>query len=281
MMNEVVRIVHLGEATISVINVGDFTWKLSEKLNAPEGEWRPHDAAFFERPLHFPTQSIHIALPSGLSVLVDPSRHDPLSDSFALSPNQHHPRLITQLLEMGIRPEEITHLVITHAHYDHYAAITREQDGHNVPCFPNAHCFLSWVEWQRPEIQQALQDAHSNESRTLGVLYQQGLLEFVEGNQELTPSVQIIAAPGETPGHQIVRVHSQGQTLYCLGDLYHHQVEAEHPTWMVRWIDREPNLSTRHALMDAALAENALLIAAHIPIGRLERSASSVRWISV
>ena len=36
-----------------------------------------------------------------------------------------------------------------------------------------------------------------------------------------------------------------------------------------------------YALVEAALAENALLVAAHMPVGRLERTASGVRWVTV
>jgi glyoxylase-like metal-dependent hydrolase (beta-lactamase superfamily II) len=275
------RTIPLGNATITVFNVGDFTWKLAEKLNISDSEWRPHYAALFERPLLFPTQSIHLALPEA-SVLVDPSGHDLPPDPFSVPPDYRQPPdLGSQLFESGISAKGITHLVITHAHFDHYAYVTVEHDGEDVPRFPFARCFLQRIEWERPEIQQALQDPHSNESRTLGVLYKRGLLEFVEGDFDLLPGMRIIAAPGETPGHQIVRVHSEDQTLYCLGDLYHHLAEVEHPNWMVQWKDEETNLCSRRALMNAAIAENALLIAAHIPLGRLEPSESGVRWKAV
>ncbi len=66
--------------------------------------------------------------------------------------------------------------------------------------------------------------------------------------------------------------------LYCLGDLYHHPVEVEHPTWMTQWKNREITLRSRHALMEAALAEHALLVAAHIPLGYLEHTATGVQW---
>ncbi len=176
------RTIPLGEAIVSVFNVGDFTWKLSEKLNVPESKWRPDYSALFLRPQLFPTQSIHIALPEA-SVLIDPGRHDIPPDSSLVSPDYRQlPNLTTQLLERGIRSENITHVVITHAHFDHYANITMKQNGYDVPCFPHAHCFLSQAEWQRPEIQDALLDPDSNESRTLGVLHNQGLLELVEGD---------------------------------------------------------------------------------------------------
>jgi glyoxylase-like metal-dependent hydrolase (beta-lactamase superfamily II) len=119
------------------------------------------------------------------------------------------------------------------------------------------------------------------ESRTFGVLHQCGLLELVEGNRALTPAVQLIAAPGESAGHQVVRFHSEGQTLYCLGDLYHHLVEVEQPTWMATWANPETTLTSRHALAEAALAENALLVAAHMPIGRLQRTTTGITWVEV
>lgn len=89
----------------------------------------------------------------------------------------------------------------------------------------------------------------------------------------------MIAAPGETPGHQIVRVHSQGQTLYCLGDLYHHVVEVEQPGWGVKWSDIATAQASRQRFAQQALAEDALLIATHIwGVGRLQPDGDSVIW---
>ena len=103
-----------------------------------------------------------------------------------------------------------------------------------------------------------------------------------QGVHELGGGAQILAAPGETPGHQIVRIHSQGQTLYCVGDLYHHSLEAEQPELMMRWASRESMLASRRALVERALAENALIVATHIPgIGRLRRSGDGIAWEAV
>ena len=104
----------------------------------------------------------------------------------------------------------------------------------------------------------------------------------MEGDLDITPSVKLIAAPGESPGHQIVRISSEGQILYCLGDLYHSPLEVEQPSWMAEWDDASTNLASRVALAKAALAENALLIATHISsIGRLEPIATGARWVNV
>jgi len=282
-MDEYVRTISVGSATVTVVNVGDLLLNMSEIINVSESEWRPRYAADFERPLLFPSQCIHIALP-GASVLVDANDYAlsaPPDSPYAPPHYQPPPGLIAQLMGNGIYPENVTHLVITHAHFDHYAGATTQSNGHYIPCFPNARCYLGKADWENPETQEALQNPDSEDSRTFGVLHQLGLLELVDGDRDLIPEVRIIAAPGESSGHQIVRIHSGGQTLYCLGDLYHHPVEVEQPYWMAQWANAGTNLASRQALAEAALAENALLIATHIPtIGRLAHTEEGVKWVA-
>ena len=283
MTNNTSRTLTLGAATITVINVGNMILKLSKVMNVSEGEWRPRYSSAFERPLPFPSQSIHIALPD-VSILVDANDYAvavPPGSPYIPRNYQPPPSLLDQLHEKGIHPQDITHLVITHAHFDHYAGTTTERDGKYIPCFPNARCYLGRADWEDPDMQKSLLDPDSVDSRTFGILHQYGLLELVEGNRNLTPAVQIIAAPGESPGHQFVRVHSQGQTLYCLGDLYHHPVEVEQITWMATWANPDTNLRSRQSLVEAALAEDALLVAAHMPIGRLQSTPSGIKWVEV
>src|SRR5712692_2136198 len=95
----------VGEATVSVMNIGDLNFSMAEEMNVPESEWRPRYAAAFERPLRFPSQSVHIALP-GASVLVDANDYalSVTPDSPYLPPNYQPPAgLAAQLLERGIR----------------------------------------------------------------------------------------------------------------------------------------------------------------------------------
>jgi glyoxylase-like metal-dependent hydrolase (beta-lactamase superfamily II) len=76
-------------------------------------------------------------------------------------------------------------------------------------------------------------------------------------------------------------VHSEGQTLYCLGDLYHDPLEVEHPKWMAQWADIDATFASRRRLVEAALAEDALLVPAHMSPGRLERTVEGVRWMEM
>ena len=282
MVSTTPRIIRLGGTSITIINAGDLMVNMAVEMAVPESEQRHLYGSTLEGPQPFKSQCIHIAL-SDASILVDVNDYAlaiSLDPSY-LPPNYSPPPdVVEQLLSRGIRPEDITHLVITHAHFDHYTGTTTERDGSYIPRFPNARAFLGRADWDHADTQEALRDPDSLDSRTLGVLNKRGLLELVDGTLDLTPEVRILAAPGESPGHQIVRVHSQGQTLYCLGDLFHHPIEVEQPAWMVKWADAYTNLSSRRWLIQAALQENALLVAAHMPVGRLEGTLTNPRWVA-
>jgi glyoxylase-like metal-dependent hydrolase (beta-lactamase superfamily II) len=269
------RSIQVGTATVTAINVGDVRFRLGDWLIVPEAERPPYFAEW----LPFPINCVHIAAP-GLSVLVDASFYevDP-SSPHAIPGYQPPPELLAALAEAGVSPAAIDHVVITHIHHDHINGLTRQQGSRLTPCFPNARHFLSQADWE--QVQAALQKPESVESRTLGVLDSAGLLERVNGPRDLGGGVAIVPAPGETPGHQIVRVRSDGQTLYCLGDLYHHPIEVERQEWAALWADAEATRASRQAVVEAAQAEDALLIATHIQgIGRLKRAGPGVTWVA-
>src|SRR5207249_3556285 len=115
------RSITVGAATVTIMNAGDLVLTLSETLDVPESEWRAHGVDFFDKLLIFPSQSVHIALPDA-SVIVDPNDYmRAFSDSPYLQPGYQPPAgLIEQLQARAVQPEEVTHVVITHTHFDHY-----------------------------------------------------------------------------------------------------------------------------------------------------------------
>jgi glyoxylase-like metal-dependent hydrolase (beta-lactamase superfamily II) len=208
------KTIQLGQAVVTVINIGDFQADLGEWLNAPQSEWPAQYAGLAGHPIRLPVQSVHVKL-GNVSLLVDAAFYDLEAAPEMVPPGyQPPPDLISQLASIGVQPESVTHVVVTHAHFDHYNGLIQKRDGQVQLTFPNALCYLGRADWERTELQEALQNPDSMQSQTFGLLHQQGLLTFVEGDLDLGPGVQIITAPGETPGHQVVRVQSEGQTLY-------------------------------------------------------------------
>jgi glyoxylase-like metal-dependent hydrolase (beta-lactamase superfamily II) len=278
-MAELTRTIHLGTMTITLINIGELQLNLAEDYRLAEKDWPPNSSAIFGHPLRMPIQCVLLQTPQ-TCLLVDAPAYDISPDSrFAIPGYQPPPGLLARLAERGVKPDEIDQVVITHAHFDHFSGVTEKHGDSYQPCFPKARYYVGLADWESADMQKALGEAHSLASRTFGVLHREGLLEPISGNVNLTSEIKILAAPGETPGHQIVRVFTEGQAFYGLGDLYHHPIEVEHPEWMSYWADAAANRNSRQRLVEAALAENALLSAAHIPtIGRLKRTDSGVMW---
>jgi glyoxylase-like metal-dependent hydrolase (beta-lactamase superfamily II) len=271
----------LGSAQVTLLNAGDMGVRLADEYSVPEEVWRQGYADLFDQPSILPSLSVYVELHS-VRVLVDANDYRATvtpDSSFALAGYTPPPPLPAQLASLGVQPEDITHVVITHAHWDHYAGVTTPTNNGYAPTFPNARYYLGAADWRNTEVQQALQEQTSLEARTLGVLSKAGVLQLVEAPTQLADGIDILPAPGETPGHQVVRIQSAGETLYIIGDLLHHAIELPHPDWMVTWADAETMRETRRWLLDDALACNARLIAAHIAtVGRIERDGDGLRW---
>ncbi|MCX6049307.1 MAG: MBL fold metallo-hydrolase [Chloroflexi bacterium] len=277
-MSEDLRTLQVGAVTVSIINIGDVQEDLNRMFDLPEAERAGHPD-LFGQPRRLPIHCIHLGGP-GLSVLVDAGLYDYPPDAPQLIPGYQPPLdLFGGLAESHVRPADIQQVIITHAHGDHFNALTELRDGEYLAAFPNARHYLGRADWDA--MQKALQDPDSLESHTFGVLHKQNLLELVDQPLDLGHGVQIIPAPGESPGHQVVRIHSEGQTLYCVGDLYHFIAEVEQPTWAVKWTNATANQRSRATFNETALKENALLIATHIhEIGRLQRTNSGETWVA-
>ncbi|HZC04219.1 MAG TPA: MBL fold metallo-hydrolase, partial [Ktedonobacterales bacterium] len=265
----------VGAAQVTMLNAGDLRLRLSEELAVPESVWRPEYADLFERAGVCPSLSAYIEL-GDARVLVDIGDYRATvtpGSEYALDGYTPPPGIPTQLARLGVAPENISQVVITHAHWDHYAGATTPSDGGQAPTFPFARYSMGAADWADAEMQTALRDQTSLEARTLGALMAQGALHLVEGREQIADGVELLPAPGETPGHLIVRVQSEGATLYVVGDLFHHAIEVEHPDWMVGWANAAAMLATRRWLLHNALDERALVIAAHIAgAGRIERT---------
>jgi glyoxylase-like metal-dependent hydrolase (beta-lactamase superfamily II) len=264
----------VGRARVSLINLGTLPADLADWLRVAPEHLTRDTARILGQPTVVPVLVALIELPETV-VLVDAC--DVASLASHSPPGEPPADLLAQLAALGVAADRVEHVVLTHLHFDHFSGITRAQDGRQAACFPRAQHYVGRADWGNANAKRA--DPDSLEGQTLGVIERLGLLRLVDGDLELGGGVRILAAPGETPGHQIVRVSSEGQMLYCLGDLYHHPLEVEHSEWLVHWADPDTTRASRRRLADAALAENALLSATHIPgLGRLRRQGTGVRW---
>ncbi len=262
---------------IHLLNAGDFLAELGEWFRVDPAEFP--DVAALQTPQRGVYQALALKTDHGV-VLIDAPVYDDADPSIILIPDYAPPPPITaQLAAVDIPAESVEQVIITHAHGDHFNGLTVERNGEWQPVFPNAMHYLGEGDWNT--MQHKLYKADSLESHTFGVLHRLGKLTLISEETAIVPGVTVIPAPGESAGHQIVRVERTDTPLYHIGDLVHHAIEIEHPDWACWWADRPQHDESRDALIARALTEDALLVASHVAgMGRVARAENGLRWVT-
>ncbi len=275
-MTEYVSTRQVGDASVTVIHDATDLW--IPGWQAPEDEWRlamPEADAAGEMP--FDMSVFHIAL-DGASVLVDLGFGDAPERYMKRTPHWRSPGVVAGLATVGVRPEDVTHVVITHAHGDHIMGATVGREA-VAARFPRARHLVQRAERAS---RSAPEWASAPEQEQFGALARLDLLDVVDGDIAVAPGIDMLLAPGESPGHAVVRVRSAGATFYCLGDLFHHSAEVEHLDWLPAGRDPVASATSRRRFVDEAIASHAVLTFTHRPFpcwGQIVGGGASQRWV--
>jgi glyoxylase-like metal-dependent hydrolase (beta-lactamase superfamily II) len=220
-----------------------------------------------------------------ICVVVNTGKHRVLIDTGANGLGPNTGKLLQNLKALGIAPEDIDTVILTHGHPDHIGGNT---DSEGKPTFPNARYVMwqdEWDFWTSEQAELKL-DEHVRE-----VLLQvarknlppiQAQLDLINHETEIVPGIQAIAAPGHTPGHMALAISSEGEQLLCISDTALHPIHLEQPEWCAT-VDFVPEqvIVTRRRLLNRAAAEKTLVLAFHFPfpgLGHVVQKGKGWQW---
>ncbi|MBM3957441.1 MAG: MBL fold metallo-hydrolase, partial [Gemmatimonadetes bacterium] len=152
-------------------------------------------------------------------------------------------RLPRELDRLGVRPEDVSVVVITHLHPDHVGWNLRRDGGRARLTFPKAQYRISRYDWEhfrRPDI---IENAVHVRDQVLP-LRDLAALDLVEGETAVTSELTMVPTPGHTPGHMSVAIHSQGERAFILGDVVNFPFQVEETAWEIVF-DTDPQLARR------------------------------------
>jgi glyoxylase-like metal-dependent hydrolase (beta-lactamase superfamily II) len=175
------------------------------------------------------------------------------------------PSLLKSMAAFGVKPEDVTDVILTHLHFDHCGGGTTVKDGKLVPTFPNAQYYV-----QRANLETAqtpnLRERASYYPANFEPLLAAGVLKLLDGPVEnLLPGISVAVSNGHTQGQQYVKITSGGQTLVYCGDVIPTSSHVR-LAWVMGY-DLEPLklIEEKRKILDQAARENWYLYFEHDP----------------
>jgi glyoxylase-like metal-dependent hydrolase (beta-lactamase superfamily II) len=160
--------------------------------------------------------------------------------------------LVEQLAEIGLRPEQIGRVAISHYHFDHAG---------QAASFPDATLLIG-----KGDVDALKAGAPGTDPRPLAHwLSGTGKLDAVSGDRDVFGDgrVVILDLPGHTPGHHGLLVRLKGRTLLLTGDLAHFRENYEDNGVPRFNTNRADTLASLDRFKKIAAVERATVIVQH------------------
>lgn len=198
-------------------------------------------------------------------------------------------KLLRGLGKIGVAPADVKTIFVTHGHGDHIGGLVNDA---NKPVFSSAkiiapkHEVEFWTS-EKPDLsgmrtpeETKTQTAESGKKIFDAIKSQLVLKE----PGEVAPGVELISAPGHTPGHAMYRVARGSDKVLVIGDIVHvFAAQFPHPEWTMAY-DVNPALAieTRRKAFKQLATDRTLVLAYHMPfpgLGHVRAEGQAFEWI--
>ena len=142
-------------------------------------------------------------------------------------------RLEDSLASVGLLPEEVDFILMTHMHADHASGLSRRENNELVSAFPNARIFVSDTEWnemRNPNIRSRNTYWKENWEAI------QNQVATFEEELEVLPGVRMIHTGGHSDGHSIIKLEQNGETIVHMADIMPTHAH-QNPLWVLAYDD--------------------------------------------
>jgi len=190
--------------------------------------------------------------------------------------------LLDSLAKAGIQPSDITGIVLSHAHGDHFGGLV---DAHTRALnFPNAKIFANKteVDFWTGSASDSLGETKKSAATVLGEV--KAKLEFVAPGDKILGGLELLDAHGHTPGHLAVLISSgSDQLLHIVDTAHNHVINFANPGWTVGFdTDNKQAAATRKKIFDRIVADRLRTFAYHLPwpgLGHIVHEGAGFRWL--
>jgi glyoxylase-like metal-dependent hydrolase (beta-lactamase superfamily II) len=178
-------------------------------------------------------------------------------------------RVEDNLSELGLTPEDIDIILMTHLHNDHAAGLTKWENDQLVSVFPNAIIYTSQIEWdemRNPNIRSRNTYWEENWEPV------QDQVNTFEKSLTVLPGIEMIHTGGHSDGHSVIKLTRNDESILHMGDLMPTHAHSN-PLWVLAYDDYPMNsIFAKEKLMKEGLEGNYWFSFYHDAVYRL------VKW---
>jgi glyoxylase-like metal-dependent hydrolase (beta-lactamase superfamily II) len=197
-------------------------------------------------------------------------------------------KLLANMEAAGIKRDDITKVVFSHAHPDHIWGTLDDFD--DAPNFPNASYVIAaaeWNFWMGPDVAARLPEHRQNfaPGARRNLLRIKDRIETIKPGAEIVPGLRSVDTAGHTQGHIALEMVAGNDALLVVGDaLAHPTIAFAYPDWRPD-SDHEPDraAATRKALLDRLATDRSRIVGYHLPfpgIGGVERKGTAYTYVA-
>ena len=200
-------------------------------------------------------------------VLIETGIGDKCSKKFKSMFNieQHENALSNTLSKYNYMPENITHVVLTHLHFDHAGGATKiNKKGNLEPTFPNAKYYISTKNWEAG-LNPSPRDRASYLKENYMVLFDNNVLNIVSENSEIIKGISTYVVNGHTYGQQLIKVSDEGETIVFCSDLIPLKSHLKLPWIMGYDLNAVLTLEEKEKFLNLAVENSWILYFYHDP----------------
>jgi glyoxylase-like metal-dependent hydrolase (beta-lactamase superfamily II) len=192
---------------------------------------------------------------------------------------------LDRLAAAGARPDEIDLVMCTHLHHDHLGWNTQLRDGKWVPTFPNARYVFSKLDFdyfQKVDNDPATAPAEFGTFRECVLpVVEAGRADLVVGPHRLNEFIEIVPAPGHSPGHFVFKLDIGGSKAMIIGDVFHHLLQVFYPHWnFPKNSNADDARVSRRRVFEECAATGAIVFPGHVGApfaGYIEKARAAFR----
>jgi glyoxylase-like metal-dependent hydrolase (beta-lactamase superfamily II) len=268
--------VQIGTVTVEGVFDGSFQVPPTALFNKSDQDWLQH-SQFLDDDGMLPIDMGGFLVRSGERLVLVDTGIGPGADPIRTG------MFMKSLAVLGVRPTEVTDVVLTHLHFDHLGWAT---DGERR-LFDNAtyRCHeADWDFFMGPDpfddsLAVSMMGGRAS-SELLPPLVDR--LETWSGDGTILPGLDVRSAPGHTPGSTVIVISSGSERAMLLGDVVHCPAELLSDDWeMVGDVDRQLAQRSREALARELEGSDIPAAATHFPgltFGRLLVAEGRRQW---